>query len=282
MLVELLFRGGRRNLYHTESIELVTGTRVICKRDGQEEIGRCIGFREEHQSNVPVGTVVRVATPEDLERFEENLLMEEEAFHVCNEKIVENQMEMKLVGVESSFDRNKLTFYFVARKRVDFRRLVRDLASHFKVRIEMRQIGVRDYAKRLGGYGLCGRTLCCATFLREFAPVTLQTVRAQELYVSPERISGVCGRLMCCLTFEKKFYETSFQRFPRIGSTVELASGARGVVTKIHLFHDQISVALDDGGEITIDLDELQQEMAKKVKRRPWRLLPKHHRIRDT
>lgn len=191
-------------------IELVVGDTVIV--DSEQGIGAAIVAEEVREvergpADKPLKKVVRKATPDDHERLEAAKAKEEEAYSVCQKKIVEREMVMKLVRVEWAFDNSKATFYFTADGRVDFRDLVRDLAHRFKIRIEMRQIGVRDEAKMIGGFGPCGRELCCSTFLKDFEPVSIKMAKKQDLVLNPAKISGTCGRLMCCLGYEYSFYD---------------------------------------------------------------------------
>jgi cell fate regulator YaaT (PSP1 superfamily) len=191
-------------------IPLLMGDTVIV--DSDQGIGAATVVTEVHQEetlpkNKPLKRVIRKATQDDLRRLEKNKSMEAEAFKVCQQKILEREMVMKLVRVEWAFDNSKATFYFTADGRVDFRDLVKDLAHRFRIRIEMRQIGVRDEAKMIGGFGPCGRSLCCSSFLKDFEPVSIRMAKKQDLVLNPAKISGICGRLMCCLGYEYSFYD---------------------------------------------------------------------------
>ncbi len=192
----------------------------------------------------PLKKAIRVATPEDLATVEENHRKEKSAFDLCQKKIAEHHLEMKLVEVEYAFDGSKILFYFTAEGRIDFRDLVKDLASVFHTRIELRQIGVRDEAKLLGGLGACGRPLCCTTFLGEFQPVSIKMAKEQGLSLNPTKISGTCGRLMCCLKYEQEAYEDLIRRTPRVGTVVSTKEG-RGTVTEISLLTGLCKVRLD-------------------------------------
>ncbi|MFQ5905223.1 MAG: stage 0 sporulation family protein [bacterium] len=199
MVVEVQFSEIRKEfLENPDNISLAIGDVVICQLEKSVDIGNVIKIVEK---GTTTGRIVRKADQSDMERLGENKEIEAEGFRVCQEKIKALDLGMRLVAVERSFQAKKMTFYFTADTRVDFRDLVRDLGRTFKTRIDMHQIGVRDCARRLGGCGPCGRQLCCTTFLREFEPVTLQTAKEQNLTVNPAKMSGVCGRLMCCLTF---------------------------------------------------------------------------------
>ena len=215
----------------------------------------------------PLKPVLRVAVPEDDEKEVQNKLKEKEAFHVCLEKIVKHQLDMKLVDAEYTFDNNKLLFYFTADGRIDFRELVKDLASVFRTRIELRQIGVRDESKRLDGIGICGRPLCCHTFLSEFAPVSIKMAKEQNLSLNPTKISGVCGRLMCCLKNEQDTYEYLNSRLPIIGDHVTTSDNLRGDVQSVNVLRQKVKVIVEVNGEKDIReyaVDDLRFKPRKK------------------
>lgn len=193
----------------------------------------------------PLRNMLRVATKEDKAHFEENKKKEEEAFGICQKKIEEHKLDMKLVEVEYTFDNNKLLFYFTAAGRVDFRELVKDLASVFRTRIELRQIGIRDEAKLLGGLGVCGRPLCCTTFLSDFVQVSIKMAKEQNLSLNSSKISGNCGRLMCCLRYEHETYEEEIKKTPPVDSVVSTDDGD-GVVTEINPLAGLVRVRLSD------------------------------------
>ena len=199
----------------------------------------------------PLKPVIRVATPEDDEIAVQNKVKEKEAFKICLEKIAKHQLEMKLIDAEYTFDNNKLLFYFTADGRIDFRELVKDLAAVFKTRIELRQIGVRDETKILGGIGICGRPLCCHTFLADFAPVSIKMAKEQNLSLNPTKISGVCGRLMCCLKNEEETYEELNSHLPSIGDYVQTDDGLKGEVTSVSVLRQlvKVTVTIDDEKE---------------------------------
>ena len=196
----------------------------------------------------PLRRVLRAATQQDQQTVEENAALEEQAFGICEQKIRDHGLEMKLVSVEYTFDRGKILFYFTADGRIDFRELVKDLASVFRTRIELRQIGVRDEAKMLGGLGICGCPLCCATFLDDFAPVSINMAKDQGLSLNPTKISGSCGRLMCCLKYENEAYQDLLRSTPAVDSLVETPQG-RGVVTEVSLIRGLCKVRLEDSSE---------------------------------
>lgn len=201
----------------------------------------------------PLKSVIRIATEEDRIHYEENVAKEKEAFEICLQKIANHNLEMKLIDVEYTFDNNKVLFYFTADGRVDFRELVKDLASVFRTRIELRQIGVRDEAKMMGGLGVCGRVLCCNSFLGDFQPVSIKMAKEQGLSLNPTKISGACGRLMCCLKYEQEAYEEIITRVPKEGAIVETPEG-QGVVMGISLLKELVKVKLDKGNETDLKI----------------------------
>ncbi len=202
----------------------------------------------EEEIVTPLKSVIRVATD-----HEENTRKEKEAFHICLEKIKNHNLEMKLIDVEYTFDNNKILFYFTADGRVDFRELVKDLASVFRTRIELRQIGVRDEAKMMGGLGVCGRVICCYSFLTDFQPVSIRMAKEQGLSLNPSKISGACGRLMCCLKYEHEAYEEMLTRVPKEGAIVETPDG-QGVVISSSLLKELVKVKLDDENETDLKI----------------------------
>ena len=199
----------------------------------------------------PLRKVVRIATDEDISQVEQNRENERRAYDICQEKIAQHKLEMKLVDVEYAFDCSKIIFYFTANGRVDFRMLVKDLAAVFKTRIELRQIGVRDEAKMLGGLGPCGRPICCGTFLGDFQPVSIKMAKEQNLSLNPTKISGLCGRLMCCLKYEQDNYEEARKRMPRVGKDVITPDG-RGHVIDINVLRETVRVRFQDGDNVEV------------------------------
>lgn len=200
--------------------------------------------------------IIRKATPEDLEQFEKNQQLEKETFQFCLQKIKEKNLNMKLVKTEVLLDRSKVLFYFTAEKRVDFRELVRDLASQFKMRIEMRQIGVRDEAKMICGLGSCGRELCCSNFITRFDLVSVKMAKEQNLALNPTKLSGVCGRLMCCLAYEFPTYMELKKDLPKVGKRVQTRAG-KGKVIRQNVLNKTVTIELEEGGEITLHATEL-------------------------
>ena len=219
------------------------------------EYGTVVGAPKEEQDDKvvqPLKSVLRIATPKDDEQEAANKLKEKEAFKICLEKIRKHNLQMKLIDAEYTFDNNKVLFYFTADGRIDFRELVKDLASVFKTRIELRQIGVRDETKILGGIGICGRPLCCHTHLSEFAPVSIKMAKEQNLSLNPTKISGVCGRLMCCLKNEEETYEELNRRLPNVGDFVTTDDGHKGEVHSVNVLRQLVKVVVnvDDEKEI--------------------------------
>jgi cell fate regulator YaaT (PSP1 superfamily) len=229
------------------------------------EYGRAVVPRkqvEDHDVVLPLKKVVRIADHKDRMIVEENKQAAQEAYDVCNEKVNGHQLDMKLVDVEYTFDRNKVIFYFTADGRVDFRELVKDLAAIFRTRIELRQIGVRDEAKMLGGIGPCGRMLCCSTFLGDFDPVSIKMAKDQNLSLNPTKISGLCGRLMCCLKYENDEYEAAKAQLPDLGEMIETPQG-RGKVVGLNILERVLQVELKEQDRVLeYTLDEIIKEGA--------------------
>lgn len=221
---------------------------------------------EDDQVVQPLKPVIRVATDEDEKVMERNKEKEVEAFAICKDKIAKHGLEMKLVAAEYTFDNNKLLFYFTADGRIDFRELVKDLASVFRTRIELRQIGVRDETKMLGGIGICGRELCCKSYLTDFVPVSIKMAKEQNLSLNPTKISGVCGRLMCCLKNEQDTYEYLNSRLPSVGDYVTTPTGMRGEVQSVSVLRQLVKVVVDNGDE-----KELQEYSVDDLKFTPRR-----------
>lgn len=261
-------------IYYFDPLEytLYEGDYVIVETARGIEYGKVTGkVREVGENDVvlPLKKIIRPAQTEDLEKVEENRLEAERAFSTGVEKIIEHSLEMKLVDVEYTFDRNKIVFYFTAEGRVDFRNLVKDLASIFRTRIELRQIGVRDEAKMLGGIGPCGRMLCCSTFLGDFEPVSIKMAKDQNLSLNPSKISGLCGRLMCCLKYENDDYEEAKALMPDVGTRVQTPEGP-GKVVGLNLLERLLQVSMTDQDlvlEYTLEeIMEQQKNMAQLMK----------------
>jgi cell fate regulator YaaT (PSP1 superfamily) len=203
-----------------------------------------------------VKNIIRHASYTDMQIMMDNVHKEEESFEICQQKIDNHGLKMKLVDVEYQFDGNKICFFFTADKRIDFRALVKDLAAEYRTRIELRQIGVRDEARRLGGIGVCGRSLCCKTFLGQFEPITSQMARDQNLSLSPSKISGLCGRLMCCLAYEESYYKDQNEIFPSSGGIVE-KNGKRYDVLKVDIFNENFVLRDENGKVIHAGMEEI-------------------------
>jgi cell fate regulator YaaT (PSP1 superfamily) len=240
---------GKLYFFHPGALWPSAGDYVIVETARGVEFGEVVtGVREidDDQIIAPLKQVIRVASAEDIKHAQENEKNEREAYEVCQRKILEHKLDMKLVSVEYTFDNSKILFYFTANGRVDFRSLVKDLASVFKTRIELRQIGVRDEAKMLGGLGPCGRPICCGSFLGDFQPVSIKMAKEQNLSLNPTKISGVCGRLMCCLKYEQDDYELTRKRMPKVGKEVIVPDG-RGVVWDINVIKETVKVKIQKG-----------------------------------
>lgn len=210
------------------------GDYVIVEAERGREYGQVVAeplLISETEVEAPLRKIIRVATRDDLRQIQENKKKTKEAIEICEKKIAEHKLNMKLVDAEFSFDRSKFIFYFTAEGRIDFRELVKDLAREFKARIQLRQIGVRDEAKIFGGFGLCGRVLCCKSFLKDFEPVTVRMAKDQNLPLNPTKISGVCGRLMCCLGYEHEVYKQLLQNLPKEGETINTKEGKGKVIS---------------------------------------------------
>ncbi|MGN0271962.1 MAG: stage 0 sporulation family protein, partial [Lachnospiraceae bacterium] len=238
-------RAGKIYYFDPKDFKIETGNHVIVETARGVEFGTVmIAPKEVSEETVvqPLKPVIRIATAADEKTEEKNKEKEKEAFRICLEKIAKHKLEMKLVEAEYTFDNNKLLFYFTADGRIDFRELVKDLAAVFRTRIELRQIGVRDETKILGGIGICGRALCCSSYLSEFAPVSIKMAKEQNLSLNPTKISGVCGRLMCCLKNEQETYEDLNSRLPNVGDTVTTIEGLKGEVQSVSVLRQLVKV----------------------------------------
>jgi len=247
-------RAGKIYYFEPGDLDIKVGDFVIVETARGLEYGEVvIGKREVKEEEIvaPLKKVLRVATDEDKMKHLENKAKEEVAFDICLKKIAEHGLPMKLIDVEYTFDNNKVIFYFVAEGRVDFRELVKDLAAIFRTRIELRQIGVRDQAKMVGGLGPCGRIMCCAHFLGEFEPVSIKMAKEQNLSLNPAKISGVCGRLMCCLNYEQETYAEIKKKMPTIGSIVKTPDG-EGEVIENSIIHERVKVKMQKENEVEI------------------------------
>ena len=256
--------------------EIKSGQHVIVETARGIEYGYVVlGTREVEDGKVvqPLKSVIRMATKEDEDVEEANKKKEKDAFKVCLEKIRKHNLEMKLIDVEYTFDNNKILFYFTADGRIDFRELVKDLAAVFKTRIELRQVGVRDETKIVGGIGICGRPLCCHSYLSEFSPVSIKMAKEQNLSLNPTKISGVCGRLMCCLKNEEETYECLNSKLPNVGDYVTTDDGLKGEVHSVNVLRQTVKVI------VVVDKDEkeIRDYKVDQLKFKPRRRKEKSH-----
>ena len=262
---------GKIYFFNPNGIKLEKGQGAIVETARGMELGEvAVSNRIVDDSKIvaPLKDVIRLATDEDKKIFEENEKKAEEAYKVCEKKIIEHGLDMKLVDVEYTFDNTKLLFYFTAEGRIDFRDLVKDLASIYRTRIELRQIGVRDEVKMLGGYGMCGRELCCCNHLSDLNPVSIKMAKEQGLSLNPTKISGVCGRLMCCLKHEQEVYEEKLSRLPPVGSLVNTKEG-KGTVEDVEVLREIIKVKIEkDGTFIKKSFKNDEIEVIKVAKRK--------------
>ena len=232
--------------------KIEVGNHVIVETARGIEYGKVVqSVKEKNEEDVimPLKPVIRVATEEDDKIAKQNKDKEKKAFFICKEKIKKHGLEMKLIETEYTFDNNKVLFYFTADGRIDFRELVKDLASVFKTRIELRQVGVRDETKMLGGIGICGRPLCCSTYLSEFIPVSIKMAKEQNLSLNPTKISGICGRLMCCLKNEQEAYEYLNSNLPNVGETVKTFDGLKGEVKSVNVLRQKVKIVIEQNDE---------------------------------
>ena len=258
---------GKIYYFDPRNLKIRRGDKVIVETARGVEMGTVMMEKKEVPDDevvTPLKEVKRIATEEDMKRVRRNKEREKEAFVICQEKIKKHKLEMKLVDAEYTFDNNKLLFYFTADGRIDFRELVKDLASVFRTRIELRQIGVRDETKMLGGIGICGRELCCKTFLSEFAPVSIKMAKEQNLSLNPTKISGLCGRLMCCLKNEQETYEYLNSRLPGVGDLVTTPDGVKGHVQSVNVLRQMVKVLVEQG-----DMKEVQEYKASQLRFKP-------------
>ena len=248
-------KAGKIYYFDPADMNIQKDTYVVVETARGIEFGECvIGIKEINENDIvsPLKSVLRIATNDDIEKHFKNKDKEKDAFDICLKKIQEHGLTMKLIDVEYTFDNNKVIFYFTADGRVDFRDLVKDLATIFKTRIELRQIGVRDEAKMLGGLGPCGRPMCCSSFLGDFASVSIKMAKEQNLSLNPTKISGICGRLMCCLNYEQSTYEDIRKRMPKVGSIVKTSEGT-GEVFSNNIVKESIKVKLKKGEEEVLE-----------------------------
>ena len=270
-VIGVRFRNAGKVYYFAPGdLKISQGDHVVVETARGVEYGYVVlGIKEVEDERIvqPLKPVMRVATPEDDEKAEKNREKEKEAFKICLEKIRKHGLEMKLIDAEYTFDNNKVLFYFTADGRIDFRELVKDLASVFKTRIELRQIGVRDETKILGGIGICGRPLCCHSYLADFVPVSIKMAKEQNLSLNPTKISGVCGRLMCCLKNEQETYEELNSHLPNVGDYVTTPDGLKGEVHSLSVLRQLVKVVVN----LDNDEKEIREYKASELRFKPRR-----------
>ncbi len=263
-------QAGKIYYFDPMDLDLETGMHVIVETARGVEMGTVLippKDVEDDKVVQPLKQVLRVATDEDEDTVLRNKEKEKEALEICADKVARHNLDMKLVGAEYTFDGNKLLFYFTADGRIDFRELVKDLAAVFRTRIELRQIGVRDETKMLGGIGICGRELCCKSYLSDFVPVSIKMAKEQNLSLNPTKISGACGRLMCCLKNEQDTYEYLNSRLPSVGDIVTASNGTKGEVTSVNVLRQLVKVVVDNGEEKVLmeySVDDLRFQSRKR------------------
>ena len=271
-IIGVRFRpAGKIYYFDPADLDIEAGTHVIVETARGVEYGQVVLGRreiEETKDLPPLKPIIRLATPEDDEQVLKNTAKEKEALAVCAEKVKKHGLEMKLIGCEYTFDNSKLLFYFTADGRVDFRELVKDLATVFHTRIELRQVGVRDETKLRGGIGICGRELCCHTYLSEFIPVSVKMAKEQNLSLNPTKISGNCGRLMCCLKHEEEAYEYLNSRLPNLGDIVHTPDGLTGEVTDLNVLKQKVKVIVHVNGSDG-DEKEIREYKAEELRFKP-------------
>ncbi|MBW6410342.1 PSP1 domain-containing protein [Clostridium weizhouense] len=253
-------KAGKIYYFDPVDFSVQKGNYVIVETARGIEFGECvIGIKEIRDDEIisPLKPVIRIADEKDIQKHKENKSKEQQALDICLKKIQEHNLKMKLIDVEYTFDNHKVIFYFTADGRIDFRELVKDLATIFKTRIELRQIGVRDEAKMIGGLGPCGRPMCCSSFLGDFASVSIKMAKEQNLSLNPTKISGICGRLMCCLNYEQSTYEDIRKRLPKVGSIVETIDGTGEVVENLTV-KESVKVKLKLGDEEIINMYKIE------------------------
>jgi len=251
---------GGEHFYLVGDLALKTGDYCILEGERGEDYGQVLyepEFLPADEMDESIGRIIRKVTPEDEKKIAANRKSAEEAFGTCQKKIDEKELPMKLVAVEYSFDRSRMLFYFTAAGRVDFRELVKELAGIFKTRIELRQIGVRDETRMMGGIGICGRPLCCSGFLHNFEPINIRMAKNQRLPLDPDKISGACGRLLCCLKYEDDFYRETGKKMPKEGTAVITPQG-EGKVVGLHFLQDKVMVELEDESTLTFSRMEVK------------------------
>ncbi|MFQ5627381.1 MAG: stage 0 sporulation family protein [bacterium] len=266
--IEVKFKGRRTQVFiNPQQFPFKIGDYAVVETEKGIDLGRVNNispkFKPVESKNGRFHKVLRKSLPEDFKSYAQNKINEKKALDICKQRVDKHKLAMKLVDCEYQFDNNKITFYFTADKRVDFRNLVKDLAGEYKTRIELRQIGVRDEAKHLAGYGVCGRQLCCSLWINDFSPVTTQAAKDQNLPLNPNKLAGVCGRLKCCLMYERDFYNWAIKQYPELAKEIKTEKG-RGIVVRIDVLKESVLVKYpsDDTYE-TLPLSEIKDKIYK-------------------
>jgi len=265
-VIELKFKGERREVYsNPHQLAFKVGDFAVVQAENGHDMGR-INHISGLMLNVPddqeLKKVIRQSTAADFQKYENNKESANNAIQVCKDMLKKHRLKMKLTDCEFQLDSKKITFHFTADGRVDFRKLVKDVAGVYKTRIEFRQIGVRDEARRLGGYGVCGRSLCCSSWIRDFMPVTTQAAKEQNLSLNPSKLAGVCGRLKCCLMYERNFYNWATKEYPELRKPIKTEKG-EGIVANIDIFSDKVLVLYNDDSTETFTLNYLKENVYK-------------------
>jgi cell fate regulator YaaT (PSP1 superfamily) len=265
--IEVKFKGRRTNVYaNPQQFPFKVGDFAVVESDKGIDFGKVNllnpKLKPPRGKNGISFKVLRKALPGDFKNYTQNRINEKQAVALCKSKIEKHKLAMKLVDCEYQFDGNKITFYFTADNRVDFRGLVKDLASEYKTRIDLRQIGVRDESRHQGGYGICGRQLCCSSWIREFSPITTQAAKDQNMPLNPNKLAGVCGRLKCCLIYERDFYNWAIKQYPELAKEIKTEKG-RGIVSRIDIFKETIQVKYPDETYETLPLSEIKDKIYK-------------------
>ncbi|RMD99284.1 MAG: hypothetical protein D6814_05885 [Calditrichaeota bacterium] len=261
--IEIKFKGERTGIFaNPMQFPFQRGDLAIVEAEKGIDLGRVNQILENYDPQEEPRKILRKASEKEILKYWQLKIKEEKAIVVCQAKVQKHKLDMVLVDCEFQFDGNKVTFYFTSEQRVDFRELVKDLAAEYRTRIELRQIGVRDAAKRLGGFGVCGRKLCCSAWVREFKPITTQAAKDQNLPLNPNRLAGVCGRLKCCLMYERDFYNWAIGRFPELAKEIETEKGS-GIIERIDILKETVQVKYDSGVRETLPLSEVQDKIYK-------------------
>ncbi len=266
-IVELKFKGQRREVFaNPGNIQFRVGDYAVVQADKGIDLGRINHLsgltKAKSEDGKRLKEILRKCNSQDIRQHEDNKGKEEKALKLCKEKLKKYNLNMKLVDCEFQLDGKKITFHFTSENRVDFRKLVKDVAGIYRTRIEFRQIGVRDEARRLGGYGVCGRNLCCSSWIRDFMPVTTQAAKEQNLPLNPSKLAGVCGRLKCCLMYERDFYNTAIKQYPQLAKPIVTEKG-EGIVTNIDIFAEKVIVLYPDDTTETYSLEYIQEKVYK-------------------